>query len=135
MTVLQWNETMRVNVADVDRQHQELVRMIGALNDAMAEGASQEVMGATIAGLIDYTRTHFATEEALFDTYGYPGAAAHKAQHREFVSQVEDFKRGFDEGRLFLSLDVMDFLGQWLVQHIQGSDGQFAPFLNERGVN
>lgn len=134
MNVLEWNESMRVNVADVDRQHQELVRMIGALNDAMAAGASHEVMGETISGLIDYTRTHFATEEAYFDRYAYPKADAHKAQHSDFVKQVEDFKRGFDEGRLFLSLDVMDFLGQWLIGHIQGSDKEFGPFLNERGV-
>ncbi|MDP2299758.1 MAG: bacteriohemerythrin, partial [Actinomycetota bacterium] len=86
-------------------------------------------------GLIDYTRTHFATEEAYFDRYGYPEADAHKAQHQDFVGRVEDFKRGFDEGRLFLSLDVMDFLGQWLIEHIQGSDKEYGPFLNERGVN
>lgn len=135
MRSLEWNESMRVNVASVDQQHQELVRMIGALNDAMAAGASHEVLGQTITGLIDYTRTHFATEEAYFDRYGYPGAGTHKAQHEDFVSRVGDFKRGFDEGRLFLSLDVMDFLGQWLVEHIQGSDKEYGPFLNERGVN
>ena len=135
MRFLEWNESMRVNIADVDYQHQELVRMICALNDAMAAGASHEVMGETITGLVNYTRTHFATEEAYFDRYGYPMADAHKAQHQDFVSRVEDFKRGFDEGRLFLSLDVMDFLGQWLVTHIQGSDREYGPFLNQRGVN
>jgi hemerythrin len=135
MALLEWNESMRVNVADIDQQHRELVRMICALNDSMAAGASHQVMGDTISGLIDYTRTHFATEETYFERYDYPGAAAHKAQHSEFVAQVEDFKRGFDEGRLFLSLDVMDFLGQWLLGHIQGSDKVFGPFLNERGVN
>ncbi|MDZ4179837.1 MAG: hemerythrin domain-containing protein, partial [Coriobacteriia bacterium] len=70
-----------------------------------------------------------------FDRYGYPEVDAHKAQHQDFVSRVEDFKRGFDEGRLFLSLDMMDFLALWLVEHIQGSDKAYGPFLNEHGVN
>jgi hemerythrin len=135
MALLEWNQSMSVNVAVIDQQHRELVRMICALDDAMAAGASHQVMGETISGLIDYTRTHFATEETYFDRYGYPEAAAHKAQHRKFVEHVEDFKRGFDEGRLFLSLEVMDFLGEWLLEHIQGTDKAYGPFLNERGVS
>jgi hemerythrin len=33
-----------------------------------------------------------------------------------------------------LSIDVLDFLSTWLVEHIMVSDRAFGPFLNERGV-
>lgn len=39
------------------------------------------------------------------------------------------------EGRLMLTLDVMDFLGEWLVAHIQGSDKAYAPFLHGKNPN
>jgi hemerythrin len=134
MPLLEWNESLRVNVADVDSQHQQLVQMINALHDAMAGGRSKEVMGELIDGLMQYTVIHFGTEEAYFDQFGYPQAEAHKEQHQHFVAQVGDFKQGFDENRLFLSIDVMNFLSEWLVEHIQGSDKAYAPFLKQNGV-
>ncbi|MFA5845056.1 MAG: bacteriohemerythrin [Coriobacteriia bacterium] len=134
MALLEWNESLRVNVANVDEQHQQLVQMINTLHDAMADGRSKEIMGELMGGLIRYTVIHFGTEEAYFDQFGYPQAEDHKEQHRRFVAQVGDFKQGFDDGRLFLSMDVMDFLSEWLVEHIQGSDRAFGPFLNQHGV-
>ena len=34
-----------------------------------------------------------------------------------------------------LSLQVMNFLKDWLLKHIQGSDKKYAPFLNAKGVH
>lgn len=135
MPLIEWNDSLALNLQEVDAQHRELVSMVNALHDAMTEGRSKEAMGRTIDGLIDYTRSHFTLEEAYFDMFGYPDSDAHKAQHRAFVDKVKDFKQGFDEDRLFLSLDVMNFLGDWLVEHIQGSDAEYAPYLTERGVS
>lgn len=135
MAVLAWDDSMRVGVTDIDLQHQELVRLIGSLNSAMADGSSHRVMQETLSRLVDYTRTHFATEERLLERYGYAEIALHKAQHEEFVAKVEDFSRGFEEERLFLSLEVMDFLSDWLRGHIMGSDQRYASFLHQHGVS
>jgi hemerythrin len=135
MPLLEWGESLRVNVAEVDSQHQQLVRMINTLHEAMTGGRSKEVMGELIHGLLQYTVVHFGTEEGYFERFSYPLAEAHKEQHQQFVAQVGDFKRGFDEDRLFLSIDVMNFLSDWLVEHIQGSDKAFGPFLNQNGIS
>lgn len=134
MSYLEWSEDLRVGVADVDHQHQKLVAMVNELHTAMQKGHGKDILGSTITGLIDYTVVHFSTEERYFDAFGYPDAAVHKTQHQGFVERVTDFQQGFDEDRLMLSIDVMDFLSTWLVEHIKGSDRTFGPFLNERGV-
>jgi hemerythrin len=134
MSLLKWTDSLSVGVSDLDLQHQQLVRMINTLHESMAEGHGNLALSQTIEGLINYTQTHFATEETYFARHGYPHAGAHQAQHQAFVAQVQDFKNGFDGGELFLSIDVMDFLSSWLVEHIQGSDKEYGPFLNERGV-
>ena len=36
--------------------------------------------------------THFANEERMFDKYGFPDAAAHKAQNSEFVARVGELR-------------------------------------------
>lgn len=135
MAVLAWDDSMRVGVAEIDEQHQELVRLIRSLNSAMADGSSHRVMGETLSRLVEYTRIHFAAEERLLERFGYQEIAIHKTQHQEFVARVEDFLRGFEEERLFLSLEVMDFLSDWLKGHILGTDQRYASFLHKHGVS
>jgi len=134
MALIQWNEGLSVRVAEIDRQHQRLIAMIGELDAAMREGKGREIMGKIVNGLIGYTGTHFATEEKYFDQFGYPEADTHKAEHRNFVQKVSEFKAGFEAGKLGLSIHVMDFLSDWLRGHISGTDKKYAPFFNEKGL-
>lgn len=134
MPMVEWNDSLRLDIAVIDSQHRQLVDMLSGLHDAMAQGQGKERLGATITGLVDYATTHFATEEAYFARYGYPDADVHAEQHRGFVEKLEDFHTGFEQERLFLTLDLMDFLSTWLVDHIKGSDRAYAPFLNAQGV-
>lgn len=134
MSYVDWNESMSVGVEVIDRQHKELLRLINELHGAMTQGQGTTVLREIIDGLIEYTHVHFRTEEGYFEACDYPDCAAHEQQHRDFVAKVADFKQGFDEGRLMLTLDVMSFLGDWLMEHIQGSDASYGPFLNREGV-
>jgi hemerythrin len=129
MAYLNWNENLQVNVPAIDEQHQELIRLINELHDAMAQGRGTQALAGTIESLIDYTRIHFREEERRFESSAYPNTEAHKKQHRDFVDKVTDFQEGFAEGRLMLSLDVMDFLSDWLVKHIQGVDKTYEPYI------
>lgn len=134
MSYVNWSESMSVGVPLIDQQHQELLRLINELHSAMTEGRGNMVLREIVDGLIEYTQTHFRTEEGYFEACNYSDCLAHKQQHREFVAKVMDFKEGFDEGRLLLTLDVMSFLGDWLVEHIQGSDASYAPYLRAEGA-
>lgn len=134
MAVVRWNESLSVHVAEMDRQHQKLIDLINELNDAMGKGKGKEAVGKTITGLIDYTRTHFAAEEKLFGQYGYPDADSQKNMHRKFIDKVVDFKKQIDSGRIGLSIVVIDFLSDWLKNHIQIEDRKYGPFLNGQGV-
>ncbi|MGI6102631.1 MAG: bacteriohemerythrin [Bacillota bacterium] len=87
-----------------------------------------------MAGLQQYAKTHFASEERLSAEYGYPDAGKHKKQHNDFAGKVDDFRTELDEGRLGLSVKVLHFLSDWLQSHIKGSDKQYSTFFNERGV-
>lgn len=130
-----WNDGMSVGVRAIDQQHRQLLALINELHEAMTQGQGSTVLRQIVDGLIEYTHGHFTTEESYFEACGYADCAAHKQQHRDFVAKVTDFKQGFDEGRLMLTLDVMSFLGEWLVDHIQGSDASYAPFLHHEGVS
>jgi hemerythrin len=134
MPLLNWNESYSVKIAQIDSQHKKLVDIINDLHDSMKTGKSKEVLGKILNQLIDYTANHFKTEEDLFDKYGYPDNIVHKRQHSDLVDQVLKFKSNFVSGKSVISIDLMNFLRDWLTQHIVGSDKKYTLFLNSKGV-
>jgi hemerythrin len=135
MPLLNWNEGYSVNISQIDSQHKKLVDIINDLHDSMKAGKSKEILDKILNELIDYTSNHFKTEEKLFDKYGYPDKITHKRQHSELVEQVLKFKSSFESGKSVLSIDLMNFLKDWLVQHMTGSDKKYSSYLNGKGVS
>ena len=134
MAIFQWDASYSVKVAEIDEQHKKIVGMINALDDAMRQGKGKEVMSNIITELIRYTATHFATEEKYFAQLNYPDTEAHKKEHSDFVKKVTDFKQGFQTGKLGLTIQVMNFLTDWLKTHIKGTDQKYSAFFNQHGI-
>jgi len=134
MDLITWDASFSVKVEMIDKQHQMLVQMVNELNNAMLNGNEKETIGKLINKLITYAAMHFAREEHYFDTLGYPETDVHKRQHDEFEKKVSAFEADFKADRQSLSQDIMQFLSNWLVEHIKGSDKKFGPFLTARGV-
>lgn len=134
MSLIHWNDALSVNIADIDKQHKKLVFMINELNGAMKQGKGKDVLGKILITLIDYTATHFKTEEKYFDLYKYPETAIHKKEHIAFVRKVSEFKDGFERQELSITIDVMTFLSDWLKNHIKVTDKKYSTFFNDRGL-
>jgi hemerythrin len=134
MALIKWNENLSVNVMEIDDQHKRLITMINDLNDAMKVGKGKDILGKIVTGLISYTATHFKTEENYFDRFGYTETDDHKSEHAAFVQKVTDFKTGFEKRNLTLTIEVMDFLSDWLKNHIMGTDKKYSQFFNEKGL-
>lgn len=134
MALITWDDTLSVNVAEIDRQHRKLIEIINELNEAMKAGKGKEVLTRIIGGLASYTVTHFKTEEVYFDRFGYSETDVHKKEHTAFVEKVTDFKKKFETRNLFLTIEVMNFLSDWLKNHIMGTDKNYSQFFNENGL-
>ena len=89
-------------------------------------------MEGILVFLKDYTVTHFAMEEELMARHSYTAAARHQAIHADLVRQVADLVGKFQAGTASLTLPVMNFLEDWLVQHIQGEDFKLAEHLHKK---
>jgi len=134
MAFINWDGSLSVNVGEIDQQHKKLVGMINELDDAMRQGKGKDVLGKIINDLNAYTATHFKTEEDYFGRFAYPETVSHKKEHVYFVQKTSEIKNGFANGKLALSIDVMDFLGKWLKDHIMGTDKKYSKFFNEKGL-
>lgn len=134
MPLITWNDQLSVNIGIIDSQHKKLVEMINELHDAMKAGEAKEALGKIVSGLLAYTTTHFQTEERYFDQFGYSDTAAHKKEHAEFARKVSEFKEGLNSGRLSVTIEVMQFLSNWLKNHIKGTDQTYVECFHQNGL-
>jgi hemerythrin len=121
-------------VEEIDKQHQLLMKYINELYDAMRAGEEKEALKRMIRRLSNYAGIHFAREEHYFEIFDYLDADSHIEEHNGFEKKVTAFENDFIEGKQSLSIEIMNFLSNWLISHIKGSDKRFGPFLNERGL-
>jgi hemerythrin len=135
MPLFQWTPELSVNVKEIDTQHKKLVDLINLLHDSMKSGKGKDVMGKVLKDLTDYTVYHFGTEERLFEKYGYIEYPQHKKEHDDLTKQVLEVKSKFESGQTTMTIEVMNFLKDWLNNHIKHSDKKYSAFLNSRGVN
>jgi len=91
-------------------------------------------MGGILDGLATYTVSHFAHEERLMQLYSYPDFVKHKSEHDKLIAQVKSLQEDFRSGKATISLDVMEFLRRWLIDHICGVDKQYTAHLKAAGV-
>jgi hemerythrin len=134
MPLIQWNESLSVSINEIDTQHRKLFALINELDQAQHQGKGKEVVGKIVNGLISYTREHFKNEEDYFDRHNYPDAASHKKAHMEFVAKVTEFRDNLLKNKIGLSMDLMQFLSEWLKKHILVIDMKYVPFFKEHGI-
>ncbi len=134
MPLIDWDDSYSVSVAEIDGQHKQLVAMINQLHQAMLTGQNKQALSGIISGLASYAGTHFALEEKYFEKFNYLGSAMHKFEHQNFVKKVKEFQTQFDSGKAMLSLEVMDFLKNWLLNHIKVQDKKYSKCFNENGL-
>lgn len=129
MSLLQWEDRFSVGVDQFDRQHRVLVDLINELHEAMRTGKGQQELGVILEKLVQYTRVHFASEEEWMVRYQYPEYPQHRASHDHLTRQVLEFQRQYKDGTIGLSVQMIQFLKEWLVNHIIGEDKAYAHFF------
>ncbi|MBI1390241.1 MAG: bacteriohemerythrin [bacterium] len=131
----EWDDSMSVKNKTLDDQHKRLIALVNKLFDALKQNKGKSILGGIIDELIDYTRTHFKNEERIMAQGGYPKLESHQKQHHAFTEKALDLQTRFHRGELVLSQEVLDFLKDWLINHIMKQDQQYAPYLKGNGVN
>ena len=135
MPFMIWNDRLSVGVETLDGEHKILLGLINELYDGILAGQGKQVLSGVLDRLVEYTQFHFRHEEALFDGAGYLEAENHKRQHDVLAEQVIEVQARFKEGNLPApSLEVMNFLKDWLYDHVLESDQKYTEHLNAMGI-
>ena len=132
--LITWSEKYSVGFEEFDNQHKKLAGMINELYASFMQGEADEIAETIIKEMIEYTDYHFKTEEKYFEKYKYSDTRLHIEEHQGFVEQVTSFYKDYKKGSVTISYDIMNFLRDWLLNHIQGSDKKYEEEFKRRNI-
>ncbi len=131
---IEWDDAYSVGIDSIDRQHKRLIHLINQLQTAVDYSTGEEFEREALDELVDYTKTHFSYEEELMEKYAYPGFEPHKAKHARMIGEVEAVLTEYEADHDRAMRHALDFLKDWLVNHINGTDKEYSTFLIAKGV-
>jgi hemerythrin-like metal-binding protein len=134
--LINWDlATYSVGIKEIDRQHGILVELINRLDYGLKHKISRETMEDIVNYLADYTVFHFGYEEKLLAENNWPELAQHKVIHENFVNQVKNFQGQLkSQDVMDVAEHILDFLKDWLLDHILKTDKQYGIVLNSKGI-
>ncbi|HEY4788687.1 MAG TPA: bacteriohemerythrin [Bacteroidales bacterium] len=132
--LIDWGPKYHIGIKSIDDQHKVLVDLMNELYNEFGSNKNQKTIRRVLKELLDYTIYHFGNEEELFRKYAYKDEDPHTDQHEKFIEKIRQFKNDFEKGNALLSFDLIEFLKNWLLNHILKIDAKYVPFLKEKGV-
>ncbi|OSM07634.1 bacteriohemerythrin [Magnetofaba australis] len=130
--VVLWDAaSMTVGHEAIDKDHKRMVDMINNLNSAMLSGGGRSVLAEVLEQLSGYVTEHFAREEAVLRQINYPDADKHARSHAKLNAELHNIMVKYEGKGSSVMREVMAFLRDWLVHHIQKEDRAFAPYIEQ----
>jgi len=133
MGKMQWQDSLSVGIEPIDNQHKQWIEYYNNTVEAVASQKSQAQIMKTLGFLMDYTETHFSTEEKYMAGSGYAGLQEHQAKHNELRATLAGLVKDFEEEGVTpkLAEAVNTFLGNWLLNHIREVDMKLGVHAKE----
>ena len=128
-----WNPGWETGHALIDQQHKALLAQFEALLVAIHENHPEDRIPGLLNYLADYVEIHFSMEEAKMQETGYPLFKGHKAIHDDMRTRVAQLLDGFRNDPSTMTDEVIDFLTDWLLRHINEEDRRMARHLHQSG--
>src|SRR3989339_399130 len=98
MALMDWTQSLSVEVKRFDDEHKVLIGLINELHSAMTKGQGSKILGSVLKNLIDYTVNHFNSEEEAMKEHRYPGLGLHAIEHKNLTVKVIELQNRFEKG-------------------------------------
>ncbi len=129
-----WHSNLDTGIKDIDVQHRQLVDYIDELYQAVMSSdidAASKVK-QVVGKMYVYAATHLTDEEELLKRINYPTPDfdKHIAEHDKFRAKMRDFEYSVQNGYP-VTFQVVQFLKDWLTDHIKQTDMGYAEFMKQ----
>ena len=129
---VQWDESFRVGIDEVDNQHRKLFETVNNLIDATCNGSDTGNVEQLLNEMSDYVDYHFKTEQLYLEKH--PDFNEHYLMHWDFTKKSMELQKEFREKRTLECGDLEKFLMHWLQDHVLNVDSKYFRELAELGL-
>lgn len=130
-----WTKDLSVGVKEIDDQHQVFLKILNSLYEVVVHADSAPELASILNQLNAYAAFHFATEEKYFDKFNYEFTAEHKKEHQKLLAQVENFNKKFKSDGVGVLPELLNFLEDWLVDHLSAQDNKYKECFKKNGLS
>jgi len=132
MTFMSWRKDYEVGVPQIDAEHHRLFDLINEFHDTFVRGEARNDVARVLNRLVAYAEEHFQHEEQLMSDNGYPQLDMHKALHHELVLSIFAINERLAAAAVKTSTETVQFLKNWLLDHILQHDMDIGDFLRRK---
>jgi hemerythrin len=122
----EFKEEFRTGIDSIDNEHKKLFEIADRAYETLMDEFIPDKYDYIIEilnELKNYAATHFKHEEDYMMSIHYRKLISQKAMHNEFIEKINDYDlEQLDENQKDSILEILDFLNDWLVNHILKSD-------------
>ena len=133
-----WQPQYSVDVKIIDLQHQKLFSILNTLYDEIHgksnDNASMPAVENALLDLKTYVAFHFAEEEKFFKKFQYEKAVEHAAQHHIYAEKINELHDRYLNGETDMENEIINFLDEWILNHINIADKQYTKCFHEHGL-
>ena len=112
-----------------DGEHEVQLGLLGALCQAVREGADNETVALNLGQLRSYSEAHFASEELLMRMKSYDDYAAHVEDHEHMLDVLQEITTNHTLGNSSLVAGNVEKVLEFIHQHIATRDRRFAEMV------
>jgi hemerythrin len=121
-----FKDEYRTGIESIDLEHQKLFEIADRAYETLMDEFipdKYDYIVEIINELRDYAATHFRHEEEYMISIRYKRLISQKASHDEFIEKINSYDPStIDENQKGVILELLDYLNDWLIHHIIGSD-------------
>jgi hemerythrin len=134
MASLIWNHACTVGVQSIDDQHGVLLDALNELRLALLHGEDSRTVRAMLKRSTELMRLHVESEDKLLAMHGFPGLAAHRAEHQRLLGRLAQYDLRFEQRQSASAYELVEYLRKWFTTHTGIAGQKYGPWLQECGV-
>jgi hemerythrin len=128
--MLTWGDEYRIGHEDMDGEHIILFALLNQLDINISSNEAASCIADLLQALMSYISFHFAHEEALMASYGYPELAEHQLAHEALIAETTRLReRATGVDAAAMALEIRAFVREWLLGHIRQEDLRYATYI------
>jgi len=121
-----WSEKYVTGIAELDEQHKDVITAIENLDRNVESNASDTSIATALTELLEELDKHFQVEERYMVDLKLPDLPAHKKEHDEFLTLVNEQLNAHRSRQHRFDAAYMGVISDWMINHFEGMDAQLS---------